>query len=62
MADGCILDMPLSNGTKIPRTVQIMVSLCDIEIVHNFMHDIELDKNIRYDSRVSIHGEKTGIL
>lgn len=58
MADGCILDMPLSNGTKIPRTVQIMVSLCDIEIVHNFMHDIELDKNIRYDSRVSIHGEK----
>ena len=58
MADGCILDEILSDGTRKPITIQINVSLCDIEIVENFMKDIELNKQIKYSSRTSIHDEK----
>lgn len=45
-ADGCIVDMKLKDGTKIPQTVQISISINDIEILYKFMKDIELDKNI----------------
>lgn len=45
-ADGCILDMKLSDGTKIPQTLQISISVKDIEIIYKFMKDIELEKNI----------------
>ena len=58
MADGCILDEILSDGTRKPRTIQLNVSLCDIEIVKNFMKDIELNKQIKYSSKTSIYDEK----
>lgn len=45
-ADGCILDMRLHDGTKVPQTVQISISIKDIEIIYKFMKDIELEKNI----------------
>lgn len=45
-ADGCILDMKLSDGTKIPRTIQISLSINDIEILKMFMEDIQLEKKI----------------
>lgn len=45
-ADGCILEMKLYDGTKIPQTIQISISIKDIDILHKFMKDIELDKKI----------------
>lgn len=45
-ADGCVLDMKLSDGTKVPQTIQISISIKDIEIIYKFMNDIELDKEI----------------
>jgi len=45
-ADGCILDMKLNDGRKVPRTVQISLSANDIEHLYKFMKAIDLDKNI----------------
>jgi hypothetical protein len=36
-ADGCILDMKLGDGTKVPQTVQISISIDDIEILYKFI-------------------------
>nr|DAT69670.1 MAG TPA: endonuclease [Caudoviricetes sp.]DAT69676.1 MAG TPA: endonuclease [Caudoviricetes sp.] len=45
-ADGCILEMKSHDGIRIPQTVQISISEKDVEILHRFMKDIELDKPI----------------
>ena len=45
-ADGCILDMKLKSGKKIPQTVQISISVNDIELIYKFMNDIGLEKEI----------------
>jgi hypothetical protein len=49
-ADGCILDMKLKDGTKVPQTVQLTLSVDDIEVIYKFMNDIKLEKNVYFGS------------
>ena len=45
-ADGCILDMKLKSGERIPQTLQISISINDIELIYEFMRDIKIDKKV----------------
>lgn len=38
--------MKLKNGDKVPQTLQISISINDIELIYKFMEDIKIDKKI----------------
>lgn len=45
-ADGCILDMKLYDGTRVPQTIQLSLGISDIHHIQKFMTAIELEKPI----------------